>query len=111
VTDVATRRLDEKCSHRGRWSEFSVIFDHHGQPDVIVHSGTYHLVVESIVASVPHQGVDVWGSGLNIMYIETFDGLGIVRSALCPSSVSFHGIIVGSLFSNAMSQEQGSTKY
>lgn len=35
------------------------------------------------------------GSSLNIMYVETFDGLGIARSALRPSLASFHGIILG----------------
>jgi hypothetical protein len=35
------------------------------------------------------------GRGLNIMYIETFDSLGITRSALHPSSTSLHGIILG----------------
>jgi hypothetical protein len=34
-------------------------------------------------------------SNLNIMYVETFDGLGITRSTLHPSTVSFHGIIPG----------------
>lgn len=33
------------------------------------------------------------GSGLNIMYIGTFDCLGILHSALRPSSTSFHGVI------------------
>jgi hypothetical protein len=35
------------------------------------------------------------GNDLNIMYIETFDGLGIPRSARHPILVSFHGIITG----------------
>jgi hypothetical protein len=43
----------------------------------------------------PHQDVDGWRSGLNIMYVEIFDGLGIARSMLCPSLAPFHGIILG----------------
>jgi hypothetical protein len=35
------------------------------------------------------------GSSLNIMYVETFDGLGIAQSALCPSSAPFCGVILG----------------
>jgi hypothetical protein len=35
------------------------------------------------------------GSGLNIMYIETFDGLGIAHSALRLISAMFHGVILG----------------
>jgi hypothetical protein len=33
------------------------------------------------------------GSSLNIMYVETFDALGIARSALHPSTVAIHGIM------------------
>jgi hypothetical protein len=33
------------------------------------------------------------GGDLNIMYIETFDGLGITRSTLRPSTVPFHDVI------------------
>lgn len=35
------------------------------------------------------------GSGLDIMYIETFDYLGIAHSAMCHSSARFDGIILG----------------
>jgi hypothetical protein len=35
------------------------------------------------------------GSGLNIMYIDMFDGLGITRSELCPSPALFHSVILG----------------
>jgi hypothetical protein len=34
-------------------------------------------------------------SGINIMYVQTLDGLGITRSVLCPSLASFHAIILG----------------
>jgi hypothetical protein len=33
------------------------------------------------------------GSSLNIMYIKTFEGLGIARSTLWPSTAPFHGVI------------------
>jgi hypothetical protein len=35
------------------------------------------------------------GSDLNIMYVETFDDLGITHSSLRPNSVPFHDIIFG----------------
>lgn len=73
-----------------------IIFDHLDHPNVITHPRTYPLVVELIVGSKRLTKVLMdEGSGLNILYIETFDGLGIACSALCPSSVSFHGIILG----------------
>jgi hypothetical protein len=35
------------------------------------------------------------GSGLNIMYTETLDAIGISRTQLRPSGAPFHGIISG----------------
>jgi hypothetical protein len=79
-----------------RWSEFSIIFEHHDHPDMIPHPGMYPLIVEPIVGSKRLTKVLMdGGSGLNIMYIKTFDGLGIPRSAMRPILVSFHGNITG----------------
>ena len=33
------------------------------------------------------------GSGLNIMYAETLDAMGIDRSRIRPTRVPFHGIV------------------
>ena len=33
------------------------------------------------------------GSGLNIMYAETLDAMGIDRSCIRPTGVPFHGIV------------------
>lgn len=63
---------------------------------MIPHPETYPLIVEPIVGSKHFTTVLMdGGSGLNIMYIETFDGLGTASSALRPSSVLFHGVILG----------------
>jgi hypothetical protein len=35
------------------------------------------------------------GSGLNIMYIEMLDAMGIYRSRIRPTGVPFHGIVPG----------------
>jgi hypothetical protein len=35
------------------------------------------------------------GSGLNIMYVETLDAMGINRSHIHPIGASFHGVIPG----------------
>ncbi|XP_066358342.1 uncharacterized protein [Miscanthus floridulus] len=35
------------------------------------------------------------GSGLNIMYVETLDSMGIDRSLIRPTRVPFHGIVPG----------------
>jgi hypothetical protein len=55
----------------------------------------YLLVVEPIVGTKRLSKVLMdGGSDINIMYIETFDVLGITSSALCPSSTSSHGVIL-----------------
>jgi hypothetical protein len=78
------------------WSEFSIVFDHHDHPNMIPHPGMYPLIVELIMGSKCLTKVLMdGGSGLNIMYIKTFDGLGIPRSAMGPILVSFHGVITG----------------
>jgi hypothetical protein len=35
------------------------------------------------------------GSGLNIMYAETLDAMGIDRARIQPTRVPFHGIVPG----------------
>jgi hypothetical protein len=54
------------------------------------------LIIELIVGSNCLSKVLMdGGSGLNIMYVETFNGLGITRSVLWSSSAPFHGIVPG----------------
>lgn len=66
-----------------QWSEFPIVFDHRDHPDRILHPGTYPLIIKPIVGSKHLSKVVMDGrSGLNIMYIETFDDLGIARSTL-----------------------------
>ena len=35
------------------------------------------------------------GSGLNIMYAETLDAMGIDRARIWPTGAPFHGIVIG----------------
>jgi hypothetical protein len=35
------------------------------------------------------------GSGLNILYTSTLDKMGIPQSSMCPSKMSFYGIVPG----------------
>ncbi|XP_066320498.1 uncharacterized protein [Miscanthus floridulus] len=37
----------------------------------------------------------VGGSGLNIMYVETLDAMGIDRSGVQPTKAPFHGVVLG----------------
>ena len=63
-----------------RWSESAITFDQTNHLDTIPHPGRYSLVVDPIVGpkwltKVLMDG----GSGLNIMYTETLDAMGVDR--------------------------------
>jgi hypothetical protein len=76
------------------WFEFSIIFISHDHHYSIPHPEAYPLVIEPVVGSKRLTKVLMdMGSGLNIMYIETFDRLGIASSTVRPSTAPFHGII------------------
>ena len=63
-----------------RWSESTITFDWTDHPDAVPHLGRYPLVVDPIVG--PKRLTKVLmdgGSGLNIMYTETLDAMGVDR--------------------------------
>jgi len=79
-----------------RWSEAPITFDRSDHPDHIPQPGRYPLVVAPLVGTKRLQKVLMdGGSGLNILYVETLDALGIPRSRLRPSTAPFHGVVPG----------------
>jgi hypothetical protein len=61
-----------------RWSRSPITFDWSDHPESVPHPGRYPLMVDPIIdvkrlTKVLMDG----GSGLNIMYIETLDAMGI----------------------------------
>jgi hypothetical protein len=79
---------------RGNSDGQTIIFDRCDHPDRIPHSGTYPIILEPIIGSkcLPKVLMD-GGSSVNILYIETFDDLGITCSVLRPDAASFHNIV------------------
>ena len=66
-----------------RWSESTITFDRTGHPESVPQLGRYPLVVDPIISmkwltKVLMDG----GSGLNIMYAETLDAMGVDRSCI-----------------------------
>src|SRR6185295_18778143 len=58
--------------------------------------GRCPLVVDSIVGNKRLTKVLMdGGSGLNILYVDTLDAMGIDRSRLRPSGAPFHGVVLG----------------
>jgi hypothetical protein len=79
-----------------RWSRSPISFDRSDHPESVLHQGRYLLVVDPIIEMKRLTKVLMdGGSGLNIMYAETLDAMGIDQSRIRPTRVPFHGIIPG----------------
>jgi hypothetical protein len=69
-------------------------FDCSDHPDFVPKPGRYPLIVWPIVKDVRLNQVLIdGGSSLNILFLQTFDQMGLSRSLLHPSQAPFHGIV------------------
>jgi hypothetical protein len=94
ITHQEVHAADPTIPRYLRWSEFLIVFDRRDQLNIISHPRAYPLVIEPVVGSKRLTKVLMeGGSDLNIMYIETFNRLGITRSALRLSTSPFHDVI------------------
>jgi hypothetical protein len=79
-----------------RWSRSPITFDRSDHPNNIPYPGQYPLVVDPIVDKKRLSKVLMdGGSGLNIMYIETLNAMGVDRARVRPTRAPFHGIVSG----------------
>jgi hypothetical protein len=79
-----------------KWSKVPITFDRNDHPDFLPKPWQYPLIVSPIVKDVKLNRVFVdRGSSLNIMFLKTFNQMGLSRSILCPSRALFHGIVPG----------------
>jgi hypothetical protein len=79
-----------------KWSEVPITFDRSDHPNSVPKLGRYPLIVSPIVKDVKLNRVLVdGGSSLNILFVKTFDQMGLSRSALHPSWAPFHDIVPG----------------
>ena len=77
-----------------KWSETVITFDRKDHPDHISQLGRFPLVVESIIGKTHLSRVLMdGGSGLNLLYAETYDAIGLSWLAIRPSGAPFHGVI------------------
>ena len=61
-----------------QWSEAAITFDRTDHPESVPHPGRYLLMVDPIVGTKRLTKVLMdGGSGLNIMYAETLDAMGV----------------------------------
>jgi hypothetical protein len=78
-----------------RWSEMPVQWSHDDHPEHIP-DGYYAMVVNPLIqgyefSKCPMDG----GSSLNIMYVETLTKLGLTKTQLRHSVVTFYGVVPG----------------
>ena len=79
-----------------RWSESAITFDRTYHLESVPQPGRYPLVVDSTIGTKRLTKVLMdGGSGLNIMYTETLDAMGIDRARIRPTRAPFHGIVLG----------------
>ena len=63
-----------------QWSESAITFDRTDNPESVLQPGRYPLVVDPIIGTKRLSKILMdGGSGLNIMYTETLDAIGIDR--------------------------------
>jgi hypothetical protein len=79
-----------------KWAEAPITFDKTDHPDHIPQPGRFPLVVDPIVGTKRLGKVLMdGGSGLNLLYADTLDAMGIPRARLRPSSSPIHGVVPG----------------
>jgi hypothetical protein len=65
------------------WSEEAIMFGHDNHPNYIPNPGHYPLVIDPVIGNTLLTKVLMdGGSGINILYAETLDLMGISRSRL-----------------------------
>jgi hypothetical protein len=79
-----------------KWFEVPVTFDQSDHSDFVPKLSRYPLIISPIIKDVKLNRVLVdGGSSLNILFLKTFDQMGLPRSALRSSRAPFHGIVPG----------------
>jgi hypothetical protein len=78
------------------WSESLITFDQTDHPDSLPKPRSFALIVDPLVGTMQlTKALMDRGSGLNLMYLDTFDGLGIAQDQLQISPHSFYRVVPG----------------
>jgi hypothetical protein len=79
-----------------KWSEVPITFDHSVHTDFVPKPVQYPIIVYPIVKDVKLNRVLVnAGSSMNILFLKTFNQMGLSRSMLRRSQAPFCGIVSG----------------
>jgi hypothetical protein len=79
-----------------RWSKSPITFDWKDHLDCIPKLGRFPLIVDPLVGTTRlTKALMDGGSGLNLMYLDTFEGLGLAWDQLKNSPHLFYGVVLG----------------
>jgi hypothetical protein len=79
-----------------RWSESQITFDLMDHPYCVPKPERFPLMVDPLVGTTRlTKALIDGGSGLNLVYLDTFDGLGLGRDLLKTSPQQFYGVVPG----------------
>jgi hypothetical protein len=79
-----------------RWSESPISFDWMDHLDSIPKLGRFPLIVDPLVRMTwLTKALIDWGSGLNLVYVDTFEGMGLIRDQLQCSPQPFYRVVLG----------------
>nr|CAD39962.2 OSJNBa0072D08.9 [Oryza sativa Japonica Group] len=77
-----------------KWSEQKIEFSEADHPKTVVTPGRYPIVVEPTIRNIKVARVLIdGGNSINLLFANTLDAMGILRSELTPTDQPFHGII------------------
>jgi hypothetical protein len=77
-----------------KWSQVPITFDYNDHPDFILKPSRYPLIVSPIVKDIKLNRLLVdEGSSLNIIFLKTFNQMGLSRTTMRPGQAPFHRIV------------------
>jgi hypothetical protein len=91
-----------------RWSESPITFHRIDHSDCIPKSKTFHIIVDPLVRMTRlTKALMDGGSGLNLMYLNTFEGLGLAQDQLKNNLHPFYKVVLGNQFEEPRSDRRG----
>jgi hypothetical protein len=96
LTSQAINAMNPATPEYLRWSESPITFDQIDHPDCVPKLGRFPLIVNSLVGTIGFTKALMDGdSNLNLMYLDTFEGLGLAQDQLKNNPHSFYWVVTG----------------
>jgi hypothetical protein len=96
LTSRAVNTVSPAAPEYFHWSESLITFDRTNHLDNIPKPGRFPLIVHPLVGMTQlTKALMDGGSGLNLMYLDTFEGLGLTLNQLQSSPHPFYGVVPG----------------